>query len=276
MALRVCSICGCHENWAETGANDTRPNCMNVRGRPCQYVDSFLPRGIPGFTTPYQSDPRSSSPFLGTSAVGAGASRQLLQQPLTPVAGLAAAPAGTALATPAWNYGTAGYGRSGNASYSYNGVDWFEVDRRDDPFASDDGSDDDGMGGWAWAMGTDRPTDPSPTDRAAPAPAGGTPTTPFATAATPTRPGAPTPMEVVAVADEGQEHLLLRPCVDCGRRTGCFCDWCLATDRFPDEEWVPGQHTPLCTICDRHHNQCHLCRGLVWAAPPPHGAPHGA
>ena len=79
------------------------------------------------------------------------------------------------------------------------------------------------------------------------------------------------PMEVIAVAEEGQEHLLLRPCVDCGLRTGCFCDWCLAIDRFPDEEWVPGQHTPLCTVCDQRHNRCHLCRGLNWVAPPPHG-----
>ena len=262
MALRVCSICGCHEGRAGVGANDTRPSCMNVRGLPCQYGDSFGPHDIPGLTTPYQSAPRSSSPLLGAPAMEAGRSRQLLQQPLTPVAGPVTATAGTAPATP---------GSSGRASYSYNGVDWFEVDRWDDPFASDDDSDDQGTGDVEVAMGTGCPTGPSSPGRTAPAPADGTSPTPFATASTPTRPGAPVPMEVIAVPQPGQEHLLLRPCVDCGRRTGCFCDWCYAIDRFPDEEWVTGQHTPLCTVCDQRHNRCHLCRGLNWAAPPPHG-----
>ena len=184
------------------------------------------------------------------------------QQPLTTGAGPVTATAGTAPATP---------GSNGRAAYSYNGVDWFEVDRWDDPFASDADSDDHDTGDVEVAMGRGFPTGPSPPGRTPPGPADGTPSTHYATAATPTRPGAPVPMEVIAVPQPGQEHLLLRPCVDCGRRTGCFCDWCYATDRFPDEEWVTGQHTPLCTVCDQRHNRRHLCRGLNWAAPPPHG-----
>ena len=151
--------------------------------------------------------------------------------------------------------------------YSYNGVDWFEGD---DPFASDSGTDGESD------MDRGTPNAPGVTTGSVP---GYTPsthrTTPaahYATARTPTRPGAAIPMEVIAVPREGQEHLLTRPCVDCGLRTGSFCDACLAADRFPEEEWVSGQHTPLCTICDsRNDGLCHLCRGLIWAVPPPHG-----
>ena len=151
--------------------------------------------------------------------------------------------------------------------YSYNGVDWFEGD---DPFGSDSGTDGEGdmdrgtPGGSGVTTGS-VPGHTSSTHRT-------TPAAQYATAHTPTRPGAAIPMEVIAVPREGQEHLLTRPCVDCGLRTGSFCDGCLAVDRFPEEEWVTGQHTPLCTICDdRNDGLCHLCRGLIWAVPPPHG-----
>ena len=50
------------------------------------------------------------------------------------------------------------------------------------------------------------------------------------------------PMEILA---SGTEEQLIRPCVDCGMWTGRFCDYCLAADKLPDEEWVEGQMTPL-------------------------------
>ena len=59
-----------------------------------------------------------------------------------------------------------------------------------------------------------------------------------------------------------------RPCVDCGQVTGCFCDYCNARDRMPNEVWSAGQGTPLCTTCDRKHDRCHFCRGLKWCTPP--------
>jgi len=62
---------------------------------------------------------------------------------------------------------------------------------------------------------------------------------------------------------------LIRPCVDCGRRTGSFCDTgdvvagvCrLALGRLAA--------TPLCTVCDAKHGKCHLCRRMPWATQPP-------
>ena len=83
----------------------------------------------------------------------------------------------------------------------------------------------------------------------------------------------PQQLEVLAVAEEGEEHLLYRPCVDCGRHTGRFCDYCLAATRLPDERWVPGQPTPLCSKCDNEWDCCHFCRGLTWATPPASGSP---
>ena len=44
--------------------------------------------------------------------------------------------------------------------------------------------------------------------------------------------------------DRGPGNILLRACVDCGLRTGSFCDFCLAQDRMPGEVWAPGQPTP--------------------------------
>ena len=78
-------------------------------------------------------------------------------------------------------------------------------------------------------------------------------------------------MQVLAV---GTEELLRRPCVDCGRRTGRYCDGnedgeCFAADRLPDEEWADRQLTPLCSECDNKHDMCHWCRGLAWCAAPP-------
>ena len=36
-------------------------------------------------------------------------------------------------------------------------------------------------------------------------------------------------------------EMLCRPCVDCGLETGCFCDYCLACDRCPKEQWAAGR-----------------------------------
>ena len=83
----------------------------------------------------------------------------------------------------------------------------------------------------------------------------------------------------------GTDAELIRPCVDCGRRTGRFCDgpgvlhdpWtvdtppCFAAERVPGEEWRPGQRTPLCSECDQLMIACcHYCRGEAWCQPPPH------
>ena len=54
---------------------------------------------------------------------------------------------------------------------------------------------------------------------------------------------------VVAFVEEA--NILLRPCVDCGLRMCCFCDFCKAKDRLPNEVWADNQFTPLCTRCDR-------------------------
>ena len=73
-------------------------------------------------------------------------------------------------------------------------------------------------------------------------------------------------MEVIAVGDE---KMLVRACVDCGRYTGRFCDFCLAADRLPNEQWAKGQMTPLCSDCDNKFDACHFCRGVSSCTPPP-------
>jgi hypothetical protein len=73
-------------------------------------------------------------------------------------------------------------------------------------------------------------------------------------------------MQVLATGDE---EMLCRPCVDCGLKTGRFCDHCLASTRVPSEEWASGQMTPLCSRCDWDHGACHYCFGLPWCTPFP-------
>ena len=65
---------------------------------------------------------------------------------------------------------------------------------------------------------------------------------------------------IVVLLAAGDANILHRPCVDCGLVTGCFCDYCLAEDRDPSGEYASGQHTPLCTDCDREFEMCHFCR----------------
>ena len=68
----------------------------------------------------------------------------------------------------------------------------------------------------------------------------------------------------------GEPEMLRRPCVDCGRITGNFCESnCSAALRIPTEKWAEGQITPHCTTCDKLYGQCHFCRGQLWAQPPP-------
>ena len=76
------------------------------------------------------------------------------------------------------------------------------------------------------------------------------------------------PMEVLAM---GSRTMLFRPCVDCGLYTGRFCDYCLAKDRIPTEDWAPGQMTPLCSTCDWEWDACHVCRGVQSCTPPARG-----
>ena len=93
--------------------------------------------------------------------------------------------------------------------------------------------------------------------------------------------GAPNaePLYVLAVGDG-----LIRPCVDCGRQTGNFCEtllqaghayWqggvCLAADWMPQEEWADGQRTPLCTSCEERYGACRFCRGVQTCTPPSWG-----
>ena len=65
------------------------------------------------------------------------------------------------------------------------------------------------------------------------------------------------------------KDVFVRPCVDCGLRTGNTCDYCFAAQRVLDEVWLPYQKTPLCPDCRRLELQsCHFCRGLEWCRPP--------
>ena len=63
---------------------------------------------------------------------------------------------------------------------------------------------------------------------------------------------------IVVLLAAGDANILHRPCVDCGLVTGCFCDYCFAEDRDPSGEYASGQHTPLCTDCDREFEMCHV------------------
>ena len=76
------------------------------------------------------------------------------------------------------------------------------------------------------------------------------------------------PFEVVAWG--GTDTLCVHR-ADCGLKTAWFCDYCYAKDRDPAGDYAGGQLTPLCSACDSTHGECHFCRGLQWAVPPPHG-----
>ena len=66
----------------------------------------------------------------------------------------------------------------------------------------------------------------------------------------------------------GDESVLCRPCVECGLRTGRYCEGlsgeedCMAAERVPSEIWAAGQHTPLCSRCEKDLRACRFCRGV--------------
>ena len=85
-------------------------------------------------------------------------------------------------------------------------------------------------------------------------------------------PSEPQRLEVTSFATEDDPKILYRQCVDCGVRTGRFCDWCRAVDRFPQGDatgrgWADGQLTPLCSACDNARARCHFCLD-IWVTKP--------
>jgi len=70
-------------------------------------------------------------------------------------------------------------------------------------------------------------------------------------------------MEILAV---GTVEELYRPCVDCRRPTGNFCDFCFAATRIPDLSWVENQATPFCTVCEKKFGRCGFCRAELAAS----------
>ena len=73
---------------------------------------------------------------------------------------------------------------------------------------------------------------------------------------------------------EGDVEFFLRPCVDCGTVTDCFCENCYAAERLPFGDnhgrgWAPGQLTPLCRKCDASRKRCHYCLALWVLRPVP-------
>ena len=76
-------------------------------------------------------------------------------------------------------------------------------------------------------------------------------------------------MLALSVTSVGTPDSLIRPCVDCGRMTGNFCEnECLAEHWLPSEHWSPGQSTPQCTRCEWKFVACHFCRRVHMATPP--------
>ena len=65
-------------------------------------------------------------------------------------------------------------------------------------------------------------------------------------------------VEFTVLSSGSDSTLFYRPCVDCGQTIGCFCDYCEAQERMPDQRWEKGQLTPLCTTCDAMRGACHF------------------
>lgn len=82
-------------------------------------------------------------------------------------------------------------------------------------------------------------------------------------------------LEVLCTADD--PNTLFRPCVNCGKRIGSYCDgatWhnpCIAAFYIPSEEWAQGQSTPLCNACETRFSLCRFCLGIHRATPPTWG-----
>ena len=70
------------------------------------------------------------------------------------------------------------------------------------------------------------------------------------------------------ILDHSDYDTMCRPCVECGRLTGAFCELeCYAFLRVPSEFWYDGQPTPHCTVCDEKYGCCHFCRGVQMCRP---------
>ena len=54
--------------------------------------------------------------------------------------------------------------------------------------------------------------------------------------------------EMFADVDRQAIAIWNRPCVDCGLRTGSYCDHCRARARIPSEIWGANQATPQCSF----------------------------
>ena len=68
--------------------------------------------------------------------------------------------------------------------------------------------------------------------------------------------------------------MFTRPCVDCGRITGNFCEnECQVSARLPSERWELNQRTPQCTECEAKYILCHYCRKVSWCIPFTHNNP---
>ena len=86
-------------------------------------------------------------------------------------------------------------------------------------------------------------------------------------------------LTVLAMSDGSID--LNRGCVDCGLRTGNFCDGqelqggrpCLAAERMPNDVWCAGQRTPFCTNCESRYGLCRFCRGAFGPTPPEWSGP---
>ena len=84
---------------------------------------------------------------------------------------------------------------------------------------------------------------------------------------------------MLASATSEQQHLLHRPCVNCGLISTRFCDGgekvpslnkgqpCMAIARIPKENWLDGQRTPLCHHCDNLDRVCRFCRDIPASTP---------
>ena len=72
----------------------------------------------------------------------------------------------------------------------------------------------------------------------------------------------PDPATLGGVLDSDGHDMARRPCRDCGRRTGSWCDGCQNNVAF---SW------PFCTDCEETKAVCHRCRGQQWCTPPIHG-----
>ena len=82
-------------------------------------------------------------------------------------------------------------------------------------------------------------------------------------------------MQLLYAPPEGSP--LVQPCVDCGLKTGNFCDGveydnCFAADRVPadyaDDHGFGKRRTPLCSYCEARFKHCRFCRGVSSCTPP--------